>query len=55
MKPICKKVIVVEGKYDKIRLESLLDVTILTTEGFGIFKNKEKRILLISLQRKKAL
>ncbi|MBR5296000.1 MAG: toprim domain-containing protein, partial [Clostridia bacterium] len=55
MKPVCKKVIVVEGKYDKIRLESLLDATILTTEGFGIFKNKEKRILLKKLAEKKGI
>ena len=46
MKPRCGKVIVVEGKYDKIRLESLLDATVLTTEGFGIFKDGEKRSLI---------
>ena len=46
MKPRCSKVIVVEGKYDKIRLESLLDATVLTTEGFGIFKDGEKRSLI---------
>ena len=40
------KVIVVEGKYDKIKLSSLLDATIITTEGFGIFKNDEKKALL---------
>jgi ribonuclease M5 len=46
MKPRCSKVIVVEGKYDKIRVESCLDATVITTEGFGIFKNEEKRELL---------
>ena len=46
MKPRCNKVIVVEGKYDKIRVESCLDATVITTEGFGIFKNEEKRELL---------
>lgn len=45
MKPCCHRVIVVEGKYDKIRLESVLDATVLTTEGFGIFKDAEKRAL----------
>lgn len=34
--------IVVEGKYDKIRLSSLIDSEILVCDGFGIFKAKEK-------------
>ena len=46
MKPSCKKVILVEGKYDKIRLESCLDATVITTEGFGIFRDSEKKALL---------
>ncbi len=55
MKPRCKKVIVVEGKYDKIRIESLLDATVITTEGFGIFKNAEKRVMLKQLAEKRGL
>lgn len=55
MKPRCAKVIVVEGKYDKIRLESLLDATVLTTEGFGIFKNPEKRAMIKRLAEKRGL
>lgn len=35
------EVVIVEGKHDKIRLSSVLDATILTTDGFRIFKNKE--------------
>ncbi len=38
--------IICEGKYDKIKLDSVLDAYIITTEGFGIFKNEEKRHLL---------
>lgn len=38
--------IIVEGKYDKITLSSLVDATIITTEGFSIFNNKEKQKLL---------
>ncbi len=38
--------IIVEGKYDKIKLSALFDTTILTTEGFGIFKDKEKVALI---------
>ncbi len=37
------KLIIVEGKYDKIKLSSLLDADIVTTDGFGIFKDLEKR------------
>ena len=55
MKPRCTKVIVVEGKYDKIRIESLLDATVITTEGFGIFKDEEKRALIKRLAEKKGL
>lgn len=35
-----KEAIVVEGKYDKIKLSGLFDTMIITTEGFGIFKNR---------------
>ncbi len=35
--------IIVEGKYDKIKLSSLINGVILTTDGFRIFKDKEKR------------
>jgi ribonuclease M5 len=34
--------VIVEGKYDKIKLGSLLDALIITTDGFGIFKDKSK-------------
>lgn len=43
--------VVVEGKYDQIKLASIIDATILTTEGFGIFNNKEKRALLRALSK----
>ena len=38
--------IIVEGKYDKITLENIIDATIITTNGFRIFKDKEKRDLI---------
>lgn len=38
--------IIVEGKYDKIKLSSILDAVIITTNGFGIFKDKEKLELI---------
>ena len=34
--------VVVEGKYDKIKLDSVIDATVLTTGGFGIFNSAEK-------------
>ena len=44
--------VIVEGKYDKIKLESIIDAPIITCEGFGIFKNSEKRALLRKLAEK---
>lgn len=49
------KVIIVEGKYDKITLSSFIDAPIITTEGFGIFKNKDRQRLLRTLAEKKGL
>ena len=34
--------IIVEGKYDKSKLASLVDGDIIVTNGFGIFNNKDK-------------
>lgn len=50
-----REVVVVEGKYDKIRLQSILDATIITTDGFGIFRNKEKQALLRRLAEERGL
>ncbi len=41
-----KEAIIVEGKYDKIKLSNFIDGLIITTEGFGIFKDKEKQRLI---------
>lgn len=41
-----KQAVVVEGKYDKIRLSSVVDAPIFTTDGFRIYKDKEKLALL---------
>ena len=38
--------IIVEGKYDKARLAQVVSAPIITTEGFGIFNNKEKTALI---------
>lgn len=47
--------VIVEGRYDKIRLRSLLDATILETNGFRIFKDKEKLALIRALAHKKGI
>lgn len=51
----CEKVIVVEGKYDKIRLESCLAATVVTTEGFGVFRDDDKKTLLRRLAETRGL
>ncbi len=34
--------VIVEGKYDKIKLDSIIEADIFTTGGFSLFKQKEK-------------
>jgi ribonuclease M5 len=46
-----KQAVVVEGKYDKIKLESLVDGMILATDGFRIFKDKEMQALVRGLAK----
>lgn len=41
-----REAVIVEGKYDKIKLDGLLDCLILVTGGFRIFQDKEKRALI---------
>ena len=41
--------VIVEGKYDKIRLSNIIDATILTTAGFGIFNHGETLALIRAL------
>ena len=38
--------VIVEGKYDKIKIKSIVNATIIAADGFGIFKNEEKRALI---------
>ncbi len=38
-----------EGKYDKIKLSSVIDGMILTTDGFSVFNNSEKRAMIKKL------
>lgn len=45
--------IIVEGKYDKIKLSSIIDADIFTTDGFGIFTSTEKVTLFRALAEKR--
>lgn len=49
------QIIIVEGKYDKIKLSSMIDGIIIETEGFGIFKNKEKQRMIRRLAQEKGI
>lgn len=44
--------IIVEGRYDRIKLDSILDAHIVVTDGFGIFKRDEQRALLRRIAQK---
>lgn len=38
--------VIVEGRYDQIKLDSVVDGLVITTEGFNIFKDDEKAALI---------
>ena len=41
-----KEAVIVEGKYDKIKIASIVNACIIVTNGFGIFKDREKLDLI---------
>lgn len=47
--------VIVEGKYDKLRLECVMEGQILTTDGFGVFNRHEKTQLFRALAQKTPL
>ena len=47
--------VIVEGKYDKIKLSAVLDTVIIETDGFAIFKDKEKQRLIRFLAEKRGI
>ncbi len=50
-----RQAIIVEGKYDKIKLSSIIDGIIIVTNGYGIFKDKEKLELIRIYAKKKGI
>ena len=49
------KAIIVEGKYDKARLTTVIDALIITTDGFGIFNSKEKQTFIKKIADEKGI
>lgn len=47
--------VIVEGKYDKFRLETVIDAPIITTDGFGIFNDKQKQNLIRKIAEKRGI
>ncbi len=50
-----KEAIVVEGKYDQIKLSRLFDTLIIPTNGFDIYKNKNKLNMLRQVAEKNGI
>ena len=50
-----KEAIVVEGRYDQNTLSQLVDTLIIPTQGFGIFKDREKAALLRRVARARGI
>ena len=50
-----ERAVIVEGKYDKIKLSSILDALIITTDGFATFKDREKLELIRTLAKTRGI
>ncbi len=47
--------VIVEGKYDKIKLSSFIESEIIALNGFGIFKDEKKRRMLKNIAKERGL
>ena len=47
--------VIVEGKYDKIKLSNIIDAFIIETNGFSIFKDKKKMQFIKKLANKQGI
>lgn len=50
-----KQAVIVEGKYDKIKLSNMIDAFIVETNGFSIFKDKEKMRFIKQLAEERGI
>lgn len=46
-----KEAVIVEGKYDKIKLSSIIDAVIIPVNGFSVFKDREMMDLIRKLAK----
>ena len=49
------ELVIVEGKYDAARLSGIIDGLVLTTGGFSIYRDAEKRELIKTLGKKRGI
>ena len=50
-----KEAVIVEGRYDKIKLKNLIDAPIIETNGFRIFNDKERRDMIRQIADKRGI
>lgn len=50
-----KEAVLVEGRYDKIKLSSVIDALIIETNGFSVYKDAEKREYIKKLAEERGL
>lgn len=50
-----EQAVIVEGKYDKIKLSSIIDSVIITTNGFSVIHDKEKLEIIRFYARNKGI
>lgn len=50
-----EQAVVVEGKYDKIKLSNILDAVIIETNGFQIYKDKQRRDFIRKLAKERGI
>lgn len=50
-----KQAVIVEGKYDKIKLSNIIDALIIETNGFSIYKDREKLNFIRKLARERGI
>lgn len=50
-----REAVIVEGRYDKIKLKSIIDTPIIETNGFRIFKDREKQNLIRKIAEQRGI
>lgn len=50
-----KEAVIVEGRYDKIKLSEIISSPVIDTGGFRVFKDKEKQMLIRQIAKKRGI